>query len=207
MSEVGSFIKEVRTEKGMSKRALGEAADISHTEVHRIENGQRLNPSPPVLRAIANALGIQYEQLMKKAGYINNQDELVSLHRNLLQEDKFIDLLTPKLFKEGWIAEQCPPSSIGDMIARKNDINWTFTFKYIEDSQNATKTAQNLLFRIYGELAVYDGTKISKFTTVINNEKAFGVFLKYLPVNLSMKISVMLVDFEENKIVEEKELN
>lgn len=41
MSNVGEVIKERRLVKGMSKRALAEKAGISHSEVHRIENGER----------------------------------------------------------------------------------------------------------------------------------------------------------------------
>ena len=58
MSNVGDFIKERRLAKGMSKRALAEKAGISHSEVHRIENGERQNPSVPMIIALADALGI-----------------------------------------------------------------------------------------------------------------------------------------------------
>lgn len=71
MNELGSFIKEKRTEKGLSIRKLAELADISHTEVKRIEDGIRKQPSPQVLRSIASALGVPYENLMTVAGYID----------------------------------------------------------------------------------------------------------------------------------------
>ena len=46
MGNVGEVIKERRLAKGMSKRALAEKAGISHSEVHRIENGGCIGHSP-----------------------------------------------------------------------------------------------------------------------------------------------------------------
>lgn len=71
MNELGTFIKGKRTEKGLSIRRLAELADISHTEVKRIEDGLRKQTSPQVLRSIASALGVPYEDLMAAAGYID----------------------------------------------------------------------------------------------------------------------------------------
>ena len=39
MTTLGEFIKERREAKGWSKRRLATEANISHTEVHRIEIG------------------------------------------------------------------------------------------------------------------------------------------------------------------------
>lgn len=71
MNELGTYIKEKRTEKKLSIRRLAELADISHTEVKRIEDGLRKQTSPQVLRSIASALGVPYEELMTAAGYID----------------------------------------------------------------------------------------------------------------------------------------
>jgi transcriptional regulator with XRE-family HTH domain len=79
MNTLGEFIKERRLAKGLSKRALAEKAKISHTEVHRIENGDRKNPSVPVLNALADALGVPQEFMLEMAGYVTNKDEQVPL--------------------------------------------------------------------------------------------------------------------------------
>lgn len=71
MNELGTFIKEKRTEKRLSIRRFAELADISHTEVKRIEDGLRKQTSPQVLRSIASALSVPYEDLMAAAGYID----------------------------------------------------------------------------------------------------------------------------------------
>lgn len=75
MSELGKFIAEHRTSKGLSRRKLAELADISHTEIHRLENGERKNPSPPILKSIAIALGVSYDDIMLAAGYIDDPTE------------------------------------------------------------------------------------------------------------------------------------
>lgn len=72
MSDLSTFITTHREAKKLSKRKLAELANISHTEIHRLENGERKMPSPPVLKAIANALGVTYDEIMKAAGYMDS---------------------------------------------------------------------------------------------------------------------------------------
>lgn len=82
MNELGTYIQTKRKERGYSIRKLAELADISHTEVKRIEDGMRKQTSPQVLRSIATALNCPYEELMAAAGYIDEipaQDESTSV--------------------------------------------------------------------------------------------------------------------------------
>lgn len=72
VNELGVYIKRIRNEKGLSIRKVSELADISHTEVKRIEDGIRKQPSPQVLRSLAIALSTPYEDLMAAAGYIDD---------------------------------------------------------------------------------------------------------------------------------------
>lgn len=74
MSELGDLLKELR-----GKRSLREIADItelSHTYISDIEKGYRrgtkkpIHPSPETLKRLAEAYNYPYEDLMKKAGYI-----------------------------------------------------------------------------------------------------------------------------------------
>lgn len=71
MTELGDYVKMIRTGKEFSMRKLSEMSGISHTEIKRIEDGTRKQPSPQVLRAIAAALNTPYEDLMAAAGYID----------------------------------------------------------------------------------------------------------------------------------------
>ncbi|MGI6712857.1 MAG: helix-turn-helix domain-containing protein [Bacillota bacterium] len=71
--DLAKFIEELRTRRSLSQRQLAERAGISHTEVWRLETGERKNPSPPVLKALAPHLGVSYERLMRKAGYLEEK--------------------------------------------------------------------------------------------------------------------------------------
>ena len=90
MSKVGDYIRARREAKGLSKRQLAEKAGISHSEVHRIENGERQNPSVPMLIALASVLGIPQDDILVLAGYKTDSDNVP------LIEKVFPDLKTPK---------------------------------------------------------------------------------------------------------------
>ncbi|BDH60090.1 hypothetical protein MTP04_02200 [Lysinibacillus sp. PLM2] len=70
MSEFGEYIKKVRDDKGMTLGQLATYSGISAAQLSRIENGKRGIPKPPTIERIAKALKIDYEELMIKAGYI-----------------------------------------------------------------------------------------------------------------------------------------
>lgn len=75
MLELGQFIKEKRETSGLSLKALGDIAGISDSEIHKIENGTRKNPSWENLCKIATALGSHPFEILHYAGYITD-DEL-----------------------------------------------------------------------------------------------------------------------------------
>lgn len=75
MNNLAIFIKEHREKLNISKRKLSELSNVSHTEIQRLESGQRKNPSPPLLRSIANALNVRYEDIMEAAGYLDTTSE------------------------------------------------------------------------------------------------------------------------------------
>lgn len=71
---LGEFIQMRRTALKLSRNMLATRAGISHTEVHRIETGERMQPSLKVLSSLAIALEVPQEELMKYAGYIPTDD-------------------------------------------------------------------------------------------------------------------------------------
>ena len=108
MTTLGEFIKERREAKGWSKRRLATEADISHTEVHRIEIGERQNPSAPVLSSLADALGVPQEEMLRIAGYIDDDENVPLIAR------VFPDLKTEK--------QQETVQKIVDGLARNSDL-------------------------------------------------------------------------------------
>lgn len=70
MDQLGKELQGVREVKGLSLKAVAEPADISPAYLQKLERGEVKNPSPHVLHGLSNALGIDYVDLMKLAGYV-----------------------------------------------------------------------------------------------------------------------------------------
>lgn len=111
MSDIGDFVKERRLAKALSKRSLAEKAGISHSEVHRIESGERVNPSVPVLNALAEALGVPKDDMLRLAGYKADDGDIP------LIEKVFPDLKTEK--------QQKTAQKIVDGLSRNSDLKDT----------------------------------------------------------------------------------
>ena len=73
--ELGSYLIQVRNERGYSQRDLAEKSGVSPAEISRVESGKRQKPAPAVLRAIADTLVISYPYLMQLAGYMDEPEE------------------------------------------------------------------------------------------------------------------------------------
>lgn len=72
MNELGNLIKGLREKKGFSQRQLALYSGISNTEISKLESGERQKPNPEILKNLAQHLDTTYEELMIKAGYIDN---------------------------------------------------------------------------------------------------------------------------------------
>ncbi len=65
----------IRQEQQISIRQLAKLTGISHSEINKIENGDRENPSPLHIKAIAKVFGISQIECLKIAGYIDEDAE------------------------------------------------------------------------------------------------------------------------------------
>ena len=92
---VGEYIQTARMERGLTQTELGEKCHVSGAEISRVESGKRRAPSPKMLKAIAQALVIDYSQLMQLAGYIEevHDDEMTfeQVFRN--QDGEIVDVV------------------------------------------------------------------------------------------------------------------
>ena len=75
MNNLALFIKEHREKSNIAKLKLSELSNVSTTEIRRLENGVRKNPSFPILKSIANALNVRYEDILEAAGYLDTKPE------------------------------------------------------------------------------------------------------------------------------------
>ncbi|MCK6203977.1 transcriptional repressor LexA [Bacillus infantis] len=71
----GDQLMKWRKEKKLSIRKLADLSGVSHTYLSQVETGKRGVPSPDILEKLAKPLDIDYQQLMKKANYIKEDEE------------------------------------------------------------------------------------------------------------------------------------
>lgn len=74
---LAKFLKNERLGLKMSLRQVEEATEgtVSNAYLSQLENDKIKKPSPHILYALSTALGISYELLMEKAGYIVNSPD------------------------------------------------------------------------------------------------------------------------------------
>ena len=65
-TRLGEQIKHLREQRGLSQRALAEAAGLSRAYIAKLEAGDRASPSMPVLESIAKALGVRVRVTLAK---------------------------------------------------------------------------------------------------------------------------------------------
>lgn len=75
--EFGNYLREKRKEKKLTIRQLDTYSGVSHSYISQVERGNRGIPSPDVLKKLSKPLGVDYEELMVKAGHI---DEISRSH-------------------------------------------------------------------------------------------------------------------------------
>ena len=69
---LGQYLASIRRDRRMTLRQVEEASnkEISNAYLSQIENDKIQHPSPNVLHAVAEIYGLDYGQLMEKAGHI-----------------------------------------------------------------------------------------------------------------------------------------
>src|SRR5260370_41616519 len=71
-NNLGPFLRKARQDVQMSLRDVEEATgkEVSNAYLSQLESGKIAKPSPHILYALSSALGVPYETLMERAGYI-----------------------------------------------------------------------------------------------------------------------------------------
>lgn len=74
--EFGEYLKYLRELRGLSITQLAKLSGVSPSYISRIENGGRRPPKPDIIQKMVPHLGIGYNEMMIKAGYlsVNNED-------------------------------------------------------------------------------------------------------------------------------------
>ncbi|MGE7114341.1 helix-turn-helix domain-containing protein [Lysinibacillus sp. NPDC047702] len=77
MNNFGEYLKSIRAKKSLTINQLSLYSGISSSQLSRIETGKRGVPKPPTIEKLAHALKIDYNELMKAAGYIDYNGEML----------------------------------------------------------------------------------------------------------------------------------
>jgi len=64
---LGEYVRQKREEAGLSQRQLAQEAGVSFSNISRLESGFHTNPSPGLLKNIADVLDIDLAELL---GYL-----------------------------------------------------------------------------------------------------------------------------------------
>jgi transcriptional regulator with XRE-family HTH domain len=80
---LGDTIHEARKRAGMSLRELAGRIGINHSYVSDIENDRRV-PSERVLKALATQLGLDFDELMARAGRFGDKADRYIRRHHLL---------------------------------------------------------------------------------------------------------------------------
>jgi DNA-binding XRE family transcriptional regulator len=70
LADLPTTLRQLRRLAGKSLKAVAEPADISPAYLVKLERGAVKSPSPHVLHRLAQALGADYLELMRRAGYV-----------------------------------------------------------------------------------------------------------------------------------------
>lgn len=68
--EFGEYLKKVRKSKKMTIRQLELYSKVSNAYISQLERGERGIPSPDIIRKLSAPLGLDYNEMMIKAGYV-----------------------------------------------------------------------------------------------------------------------------------------
>lgn len=70
---LGPYLRKARDDRGYSLRRVEAETDcqVSNAYLSQLESGKIAKPSPNILYALSKALGVKYDELMLRAGYIS----------------------------------------------------------------------------------------------------------------------------------------
>lgn len=80
-NEFGTYIKRLRNKRGMTIRQLELYSGVSNSYLSQLENGKRGIPSPDIIKKLSTGLRVDYEELMIKAGYMEEHEGVTKRER------------------------------------------------------------------------------------------------------------------------------
>lgn len=107
-TRLGEVVRTLREQAGIDQAELAarasdhlpEGQQISQGRISEIERGKWLNPSREKVRAIADALGIAYNSLLERAGWIDPLPATTEVPSAAEEVLKIVALYDPRVLRE-----------------------------------------------------------------------------------------------------------
>ncbi|RKD21124.1 hypothetical protein BEP19_15745 [Ammoniphilus oxalaticus] len=74
-NEFGKELRRLRRNKRLTMNQLGDKVDLTQPYISMIENGKAGKVIPDTIKKLSDGLGVDYSDLMRKAGYLKNRKE------------------------------------------------------------------------------------------------------------------------------------
>jgi len=114
MAVLRNLLFNARTKLKMSLREAEKISGVSNAYISLIESGKRTDPHPNILRKLADCYGLDIDEVMKSAGYLDaephdEKKEIENLYRQAISDSAFafgrrskekVDFQTKKLIAE-----------------------------------------------------------------------------------------------------------
>lgn len=185
---IGSEVKRIRKEMGISQAELAEKSNVSIDTLRRLENGYNL-PRLDSIVPIFKVLGIEWELLLKTKKGSSWQDVQNILEKASQELDQNnLDNILECISQLTYYRDTLPNSYkikldqyllfFQACLSRSKDKNLVLYKKYLEDALSLTKKSEDLLSESsnYNELEIRILQSLSEYYIDIeDNEKAFNI--------------------------------
>lgn len=155
--EFGKYLRRVRNERKLTIRQLDTYSGVSHSYISQVERGNRGIPSPEILQRLSKPLGVDYEELMVRAGYIEEiKGQIPSPMHSMIDDDNFIelindtvnelfndDLFTKEDFLRVGLSEDASINNFVNSMSLTEKVN--FIMEYMTDNPIADKANKSFI--------------------------------------------------------------
>ena len=90
LQRVGEYIRAQRQFHQLSQRQLAQMADLSDTYMSQLERGLH-EPSIRVLRAVAEALGVSADELIRRAADLGEDPAMLTTEQAIARDPRFTE--------------------------------------------------------------------------------------------------------------------
>lgn len=176
--QFGEFLKQKRKEKSLTTTQLAELSGLSQSYISNVENGRRTKPKPETIYKFAEALGLDYSDLMVKAGYINEEQAESNNETGktaLLNELESLKSFRETSKKGGYLSEEQEEilkENEEELLSKIKEFDWwekRVNEKHDNDILNLIETKEHVFYNGH-ELTYEDKQKLIGALKVVFQE-------------------------------------